>query len=249
MIILKSQDEISRLKRSNCLVAQVMDMLSGLVKPGVTTAELDRKAEELITKNGAKPAFKGYMGYKHTLCISANEEVVHGIPGARTLEEGDIVGIDCGVLLDDFYGDHAWSFPVGAVSAEAKKILARGEEALLKGIAEARVDKRLYDISHVIQQVAETNGYSVVRDYVGHGIGTELHEEPQVPNFGEPGTGIRLRAGLTLALEPMLNQGGHEVEVLEDGWTVVTKDRKLSVHFEHSIAITEEGPIILSVMD
>lgn len=249
MIILKSRDEISRLKRSNRLAAQVMDMLAGLIKPGVTTAELDRKAEELIAKNGAKPAFKGYMGYKHTLCISTNEEVVHGIPGARTLEEGDIVGIDCGVLLEEFYGDHAWSFPVGKVSDEAKKILAKGEEALMKGIAEATVDKRLYDISHAIQTVAETNGYSVVRDYVGHGIGTELHEEPQVPNFGEPGTGIRLRAGLTLALEPMLNQGSFDVEVLEDGWTVVTKDRKLSVHFEHSIAVTEDGPVILSVMD
>lgn len=249
MIILKSRDEIGRLKRSNRLAAQVMDMLSGLIKPGVTTAELDRKAEELITKNGAKPAFKGYMGYKHTLCISANEEVVHGIPGSRILEEGDIVGVDCGVLLDEFFGDHAWTFPVGAVSADARKILAKGEEALMKGIAEATVDHRLYDISHAIQTVAETNGYSVVRDYVGHGIGTELHEEPQVPNFGESGTGIRLRAGLTLALEPMLNQGTHEVEVLRDGWTVVTKDRKLSVHFEHSIAVTEEGPVVLSVMD
>jgi methionyl aminopeptidase len=249
MIILKSRDEIGRLKRSNRLAAQVMNMLAGLIKPGVTTAELDRKAEELIIKNGAKPAFKGYMGYKHTLCISTNEEVVHGIPGARALEEGDIVGIDCGVLLEEFYGDHAWSFPVGKVSDEAKKILAKGEEALMKGIAEATVDKRLYDISHAIQTVAETNGYSVVRDYVGHGIGTELHEEPQVPNFGEAGTGIRLRAGLTLALEPMLNQGSFDVEVLEDGWTVVTKDRKLSVHFEHSIAVTEEGPVVLSVMD
>jgi len=249
MIILKSRDEISRLKRSNRLAAQVMNMMSEMVKPGVTTAELDRRAEEFIVKNGAKPAFKGYMGYKHTLCISTNEEVVHGIPGSRTLEEGDIVGIDCGVLLDDFYGDHAWTFPVGSVNDDAKKILAKGEEALMTGIAEATVDHRLYDISHAIQMVAEKSGFSVVRDYVGHGIGTELHEEPQVPNFGEPGTGIRLRAGLTMALEPMLNQGTHEVEVLQDGWTVVTKDRKLSVHFEHSIAVTEEGPIVLSVMD
>lgn len=247
MIILKSPGEIKRLQRSSNLAAQVMSILAGLIKPGVTTAELDRRAEEFITREGAKPAFKGYMGYQHTLCISANEQVVHGIPGARVLEEGDIVGIDCGILLDGFYGDHAWTFPVGKVSADAKALLANGEEALMKGIAAAMVDNRLYDISHAIQMVAEEHGYSVVRDYVGHGIGTELHEEPQVPNFGEPGTGIRLRAGLTLALEPMLNQGTYEVEVLGDGWTVVTKDRKLSVHFEHSIVITEDGPVILSV--
>lgn len=249
MIILKSRDEIGKLKRSNRLAAQVMNVMAEMIKPGVQTVELDRKAENLITREGAKPAFKGYMGYKHTLCISVNEEVVHGIPGERVLEEGDIVGIDCGVLLDGFYGDHAWTLPVGMVSDDAKAILKHGEEALMKGIDAATMDHRLYDISHAIQQVAESNGYSVVRDYVGHGIGTELHEEPQVPNFGEPGTGIRLRPGLTLALEPMLNQGTHEVEVLGDGWTVVTKDRKLSVHFEHSIAITEDGPVIMSVVD
>ena len=231
MIILKSRDEIGRLKRSNNLAAQVMDMLAGLVKPGVSTAELDRKAEQLIVKEGAEPAFKGYMGYKHTLCISTNEEVVHGIPGDRLLEEGDIVGIDCGVLLDGFYGDHAWTFPVGDVSDDAKAILARGEEALMKGIAAATVDNRLYDISHAIQTVAEDSGYSVVRDYVGHGIGTELHEDPQVPNFGEPGTGIRLRAGLTLALEPMLNQGGYEVEVLD------LHDERVHVEEAHDVFV------------
>lgn len=246
MIVLKSRDEIDRLKRSNHLVAETMDMLQGRIKPGVTTAELDKSAREFIEKRDAKPAFIGYMGYKHTLCISINEEVVHGIPSSRKLAEGDIVGIDCGILLEGFYGDHAWTYPVGKVSDKARQLMEVAEQALYDGIKAATIDNRLFDISSAIQHRAEDAGYSVVRDFVGHGIGTSLHEEPQVPNFGEPGTGMRLRAGLTLALEPMVNEGTYQVEVLEDGWTVVTKDRKLSAHYEHTIAVTEEGPVILS---
>ncbi len=248
MIILKSRDEIERMRKSNRLVAESMAMLREHIKPGVTTAELDDLARRYIERANAKPAFLGYMGFRHTLCISINEEVVHGIPSKRTLEEGDIVGIDCGVLLDGFYGDHAWTFPVGRVSAETKQLLDAAEQALADGIAMSTAEHRLYDISHAIQQRAEGAGYSVVRDFVGHGIGTSLHEEPQVPNFGEPGTGMRLRPGLVLALEPMVNAGGFEVEVLDDGWTVVTKDRSLSAHFEHTIAITDGEPEILSLV-
>jgi len=247
MIILKSLSEIDSLRKSNHLVAETMEMIRDLIVPGISTAELDRAAREFIERRGAKPAFVGYMGYKHTLCISVNEQVVHGIPSSRRLEEGDIVGIDCGVLLDGFYGDHAWTYPVGKVSAPVAKLLATAEKALFEGIAMATSKYRLYDISAAIQRCAEEAGYSVVRDFVGHGIGTSLHEEPQVPNFGEPGTGVRLRQGMTLALEPMINEGGYEVEVLDDGWTVVTKDRSLSAHFEHTIAIMENGPEVLSV--
>lgn len=221
-------------------------MLCSRIKPGVATEELDSAASAFIEKRGAKAAFKGYMGYRHTLCISINEEVVHGIPSARKIEDGDIVGIDCGVLLDGFYGDHAWTFPVGTISERAQHLLETAEKALTDGIAAATVERRLFDISHAIQRRSEEAGFSVVRDFVGHGIGASLHEDPQVPNFGEPDTGMKLRAGLTLALEPMLNEGGYEVEVLEDGWTVVTKDRRLSAHFEHTIAITDSGPEILS---
>ncbi len=246
MICLKSPDEIEKLRVANQIVVLVMKTLKGLVQPGITTQELDRVAEETILKAGGKPAFKGYRGFAHALCVSVNEEVVHGIPGPRKLKEGDIVSIDCGVSKEGFCGDHAWSFSVGIVSDEAKKLLKVGEESLYRGIEEAQVGNRLFDISVAIQTVVESNGFSVVRDFVGHGIGKELHEDPQLPNFGIKGTGIRLKAGLVLAMEPMVNAGGWEVEVLGDGWTVVTKDRKGSVHFEHSVALTEKGPDILS---
>lgn len=246
MIILKSRDEIGKLEKSNRLVAETLLMLKEFVVAGVTTAELDRIAREYIEKHHGRPAFMGYMGYKHTLCISVNEEVVHGIPSDRELKDGDIVGIDCGVLLDGFYGDHAWTFPVGSVSETAERLMETARMALIDGIEMAKTDNRLYDISNAIQLRSEAAGFSVVRDFVGHGIGTSLHEDPQVPNFGEAGTGLKLRAGLVLALEPMLNEGTYEVEVLDDGWTVVTKDRKLSAHYEHTIAITDEGPKILS---
>lgn len=246
MIILKSRDEIERMRKSNRIAAEVMTHLSELIRPGITTGELNRVAEALIRNRGASPAFKGYQGYQHALCVSINEGVVHGIPGSRELKEGDIVGIDCGILLDDFYGDHAWTFPVGKVTPGAERLLAATQQALSRGIETATTQNRLYDISAAIQDVAEKGGFSVVRDYVGHGIGRSLHEDPQIPNFGEKGTGIKLRAGLVIALEPMLNEGTFEVEVLSDGWTVVTKDRKLSAHMEHTIAITDKGPEILS---
>lgn len=248
MIVLKSREEIGILREANRIVAQAMEAVRELISDGVTTADLDRKAEEVIRKAGAEPAFPKVPGYRHTLCVSINEEVVHGIPGKRRLKEGDIVSVDCGVVFNGFVGDHAWTWPVGKVSADAATILKTGEKALELGIGQCRSGNRLHDISHAIQMCAEGEGFSVVRDYVGHGIGRELHEDPQVPNFGEPGTGLKLRAGLVLALEPMLNAGTHEVETLKDGWTVVTKDRKLSVHFEHSVAITDDGPQVLSVL-
>ena len=246
MICLKSPEEIEKLRLANQIVASVMKTVKGLIRPGIATEELDRIAEEMILKEGAKPAFKGYRGFNHALCISINEEVVHGIPGKRKLQTGDIVSIDCGVLRDGFYGDHAWTFPVGGVSKRAERILEIGEKSLYLGIEKMRVGSRLFDISTAVQEYVEAKGYTVVRDFVGHGIGKELHEEPQLPNFGTKGTGMRLKAGLVLAIEPMVNEGSFDVEVLKDGWTVVTKDRKLSVHFEHSVAVTEKGPDILS---
>ncbi len=246
MITLKSRDEVEKLRAANRVVAETLKMLREKVAPGITTMELDRLAEEYICRQGGAPAFKTVPGYHHTLCISVNEEVVHGIPGKRELRSGDIVSIDCGVLLNGFYGDHAWTFGVGEIDATAKRLLAAAEEALVRGIEEARVGNHLHDISSSVEAVAIAAGFSVVRDYVGHGIGRELHEDPQVPNFGIKGTGMKLRRGLCLALEPMLNVGTHEVEVLRDGWTVVTKDRKLSAHFEHVVAIMDEGPEILS---
>ncbi len=246
MITLKSREEVEKLRAANRIVAEVMDMLRASVRPGITTGELDRMAENHIRSQGALPAFPTVPGYHHTLCVSINEEVVHGIPGARRLKEGDIVSIDCGVLLDGFYGDHAWTFAVGKIDESAKALLEACEEALYRGIEVATIENRLFDISAAIESVALERGFSVVREYVGHGIGQKLHEEPQVPNFGIAGTGMKLRRGLCLALEPMLNQGVSDVEVLKDGWTVVTKDRKLSAHCEHSIAIMENGPEILS---
>lgn len=248
MIILKSRDEIERIRKANRVAAEVMACIAEIISPGITTIEIDARAEELIRKKGGYPAFKGYQGYQHALCLAVNEEVVHGIPGKRKLQDGDIIGVDCGILIDGFYGDHAWTFPVGQIGDNAKRLLKIAEDALVRGIQAATTDHRLYDISAEIQECAESAGFSVVRDYVGHGIGRSLHEDPQIPNFGERGTGIRLRKGLVLALEPMLNEGTHEVEVLEDGWTVVTKDRKLSAHMEHTIAITENGPEVLSKM-
>ena len=246
MICLKSPEEIEKLRLANQIVASVMKTVKGLIRPGIATEELDRIAEEMILKEGAKPAFKGYRGFNHTLCISINEEVVHGIPGKRKLQTGDIVSIDCGVFRDGFYADHAWTFPVGEVSKRAERILEIGEKSLYLGIEKMRAGNRLFDISAAVQEYVEAKGYTVVRDFVGHGIGKELHEEPQLPNFGTKGTGMRLKAGLVLAIEPMVNEGSFDVEVLKDGWTVVTKDRKLSVHFEHSVAVTEKGPDILS---
>lgn len=247
MIILKSRGEVEKLRKANRIVAEVMAKLSEAIKPGISTNDLERIANEHIGARGAIAAFPTVPGYHHALCVSINEEVVHGIPSdKRKLEEGDIVSVDCGVILDGFFGDHAWTFPVGKVSDEARRLIETGEKALSNGIQQAVAERRLHDISAAIEKTANDEGFSVVRDYVGHGIGRSLHEEPQVPNFGEAGTGMKLRRGLVIALEPMLNAGTYEVEVLDDGWTVVTKDRKLSCHFEHSIAIMEDGPEVLS---
>ena len=246
-IILRSRKEIERLRASNRVVMGVMSELREAIRPGVTTLELDALAERIIREQGAVPAFKGYRGYQHSICASINEEVVHGVPSKKKLEEGDIVSVDVGAKLYGYFGDHAVTFPVGKVDPEADKLLKCCEESLFKGIEQAKPGNRLFDISHAVQKHAEGAGFSVVRAYVGHGVGTNLHEEPQVPNFGEPGTGPELKAGMVLAIEPMLNMGVHDVKVLSDEWTVVTADEKLSAHFEHSVAITEDGPDILSL--
>ncbi len=247
MVILKSQREIEILRRANAIVAEVHERIKEIIAPGVSTADIDAKAEEVVRKRGAKAAFKGYRGFPASICVSVNEEVVHGIPSPRRiLEEGDIVGLDFGVLLDGYYGDAAVTVGVGKISAEAERLMRSTEEALYRAIDKARVGNRLSDISHAVQSHVEKDGFSVVRDFVGHGIGRSLHEDPQLPNYGPPGKGIRLKPGMVLAIEPMINAGGSEVVVKSDGWTAVTKDGSLSAHFEHSVAITENGPYILS---
>jgi len=250
VIALKSAREIEIMKRANVIVAEVLRELKEKVAAGVTTLELDAIAEELTLKKNAIPAFKGYnvagRVYPRCLCASINEEIVHGIPTNRTLREGDIIGLDYGVIYEGFYGDSAVTVGVGRVSDEARRLMEVTELALYKGIEQLHDGKRLGDLGHAVQQVAESAGYSVVRAFVGHGIGRKLHEEPPVPNYGEPDRGIRLREGMVLAIEPMLNVGGCEVEIKEDGWTAVTRDGSLAAHFEHSVAITKDGPVILS---
>ena len=248
MIIIKSPREIEQLKRSNAIVAEVFGRLKGMIVPGVTTRELDEVAEDYIRLKGARPAFKGYRGFPASLCTSINEEVVHGIPGQRRLKEGDIIGLDVGVNYQGYFGDAAMTLPVGEVDAEAIRLLEVTERALYIGIEKAKVGNRLFDISYAIQKWVESHGFSVVRDFVGHGIGKELHEDPQVPNFGAPHQGPRLEKGMVFSLEPMVNEGTYEVRVLSDGWTVVTADGKRSAHFEHTIAITEDGAEILSIV-
>lgn len=246
MISLKSPEEIDKLRTAGRYVAEILATLRESVKPGVTTLELDRMAEELMAKRKVKPAFKGYRGYPKSLCVAINEQVVHGIPSARVLKEGDIVGLDCGVIYDGFFGDSGRTFPVGRVSAQADKLLQVTEESLNRGLGQVRAGNRVQDISWAVQSYAEGLGFSVVRDFVGHGIGRALHEEPQVPNYGEPHTGPRLNPGMALCLEPMVNVGGPDIEILDDGWTAVTKDGSLSAHFEDMIVITETGPEILT---
>lgn len=248
MIIIKSLREIELLRKSNIIVAEVFRKLKGMITPGVTTQELDQVAEDLIRSRGGVPAFKGYRGFPATLCTSINEEVVHGIPSQRKLREGDIISIDVGVNFRGYFGDAAMTFPVGEVDEEARRLLEVTEKALLIGIHEAKLGNRLYDISYAIQTWVEGHGFSVVRDFVGHGIGRDLHEEPQIPNFGSPHQGPRLEKGMVFALEPMVNEGTYEVRVLQDGWTVVTLDGKRSAHFEHSIAITDGEAEILSMI-
>lgn len=246
MIILKSSDEIEKMRRASRIVAEVIQELEPMVRPGVTTRDLDRRAEELMKKKGASPAFKGYRGYPCVLCTSVNETVVHGIPDNRSLKEGDIVGIDCGVVVDGFYGDSARTFAVGRIDEASQRLLDVTRESLDRGIEAMSVGNRIHDISWAVQACVEAAGFSVVRDFVGHGIGRSLHEDPQVPNFGKPQTGIKLSAGMVLAIEPMVNAGGPEVKVLDDGWTAVTIDGRRSAHFEHTIALTEKGAEVLS---
>ena len=250
MIILKSPEEIERLRVSNRIVANALAQVVKAVKPGVSTDELDRLAEDLIHEAGAIPAFKGYRGYPRTLCTSINEEVVHGIPSPdRKLQEGDILSIDVGVRYEGYYGDTAVTIGVGQISPEARQVMEVTQEALHRGIGCARASNRLFDISSAVQRCAEGAGFSVVRQFVGHGIGASLHEEPQVPNFGKPGQGPRLSAGMVLAIEPMVNRGGSDVRLLSDKWTAVTADGSLSAHFEHTILVAEDGAEILSRPD
>lgn len=250
MISLKSAREIDIMRKANVIVAEVLQELKQKMVPGVTTLELDTLAEELTLKRKAIPAFKGYSVagrvFPRCLCVSINEEIVHGIPSNRALKDGDIVGLDYGVIYEGFYGDSAITVGVGNTGEEARRLMEITERSLYKGIEQLREGKRLGDLGATVQRTAESAGYSVVRAFVGHGIGKRLHEEPPVPNFGEPDRGLRLKEGMVLAIEPMVNAGSHEVEIKEDGWTAVTKDGSLSAHFEHSVAITHKGPYILS---
>lgn len=246
MIILKSQQELNDIRISSQIVVEVLNQLRKFVVPGITTEELDEMAEDFIKKKGAEPAFKGYKGYSHSICTSINEEVVHGIPGKRKLQAGEIISVDLGVKYQGYYGDAALTLPVGKINKQLTELLKIAKEALYKGIEEAKVGRRLLDISYAIQSYVEKNGFSVVRDFVGHGIGKELHEDPQVPNFGEPHQGPRLKSGMVLAIEPMVNLGDWKVEVLPDNWTVVTYDGEPSAHFEHIVAITNATPEILT---
>lgn len=246
MIPLKSEEELKKLQVSGEVLGRVMGSIKKVVTPGISTAEIDRIAEGLIIKEGAKPAFKGYRGFPATLCISVNEEIVHGIPGKRKLREGDIVGIDLGVNYLGFFSDAAITLAVGAVSPKVNRLIEVTRQALDEGINVAIAGNNLSDISHRIQSFVEGEGFSVVRQFVGHGIGLNLHEEPEIPNFGRPHQGPILKSGMVLAIEPMVNMGSWESEILPNGWTAVTKDRLPSAHFEHTIAITETGPRILT---
>lgn len=248
MIVCRSQSEIDKLRRVNQLVARILDELRQVVVPGISTADIDELAERRVREAGAEPAFKGYHGYPATVCASVNEQVVHGIPSSRPLENGDIVSIDMGAKLEGFFGDCAVTVPVGAVSPQASELLRVTEEALFRGIDCVRPGARVSDIGAAVQQHVEAQGFSVVREFVGHGIGTSLHEEPQVANYGPAGHGPRLSEGMVLAIEPMVNAGKPAVKVLSDGWTAVTKDKSLSAHFEHTVVVTREGCEILTLL-
>ena len=245
MIILKTLDEIAVMAKASRVVAEALAVLKSAVKPGITTDELDRLAESEIRSRGAIPAFKGYRNYPKTLCASVNEQVVHGIPSKRVLKEGDIIGLDLGAIVGGFYGDSAVTVAVGRIDEKTAALVRITEESLSFAIEQARVGNRLSDISHAVQRHVEAAGYSVVTEFVGHGIGRQLHEEPQVPNYGKPGQGPRLQAGMVLAIEPMVNMGGSAVRVLDDRWTAVTVDGSLSAHFEHTIAIQSSGSALV----
>jgi methionyl aminopeptidase len=250
VIVCRSAAELAKMREAGRLVGEVLTLLASAVAPGVTTGDLDALAEQKIRDAGATPAFKGYHGYPATICASVNDEVIHGIPsGRRVLQEGDIISIDVGASLNGYFGDSAVTLAVGHISEQAATLLRVTEEALYKAIEQARPGGRISDIGHAVQQHVEAYGFSVVREFVGHGIGQQMHEEPQVPNYGEPGRGPRLAEGMVLAIEPMVNAGKPAVKVLPDGWTAITKDRSLSAHFEHTVAVTAGAPWILTARE
>lgn len=247
IIKLKTGEEIERMRVAGRITGEVLAEIGKSLRAGQTTAEIDSRAEKLIREKGAEPVFLGYRGYRHATCISINNEIVHGIPGDRVVRDGDIVSLDVGAKINGYCGDAAATFPIGKVSAKAEKLLRVGRACLKAAIRQARADKHLGDISHAVETLAESNGFSVVRDLYGHGIGRDLHEDPLVPNYGRPGEGIELKPGMIIAIEPMLNTGGWRIKTLADGWTVVTEDGGLSCHFEHTVLITEDDPEILTL--
>jgi methionyl aminopeptidase len=249
MVIRKSRSELEKMRRAGLIVAETLRDLRKMVEPGIATRQLDAFAEKKIRSAGAYPTFKGYRGFPASICVSVNDEVVHGIPSDRKLREGDVVKIDCGATLDGYIGDAAISVPVGDVAPEIKKLLDVTRESLFKALEKMIPGNRLYDVSFAVQEYVEGHGYSIVREFCGHGIGQRMHEDPQVPNYGRPGTGPRLKEGWVLAIEPMVNAGAHEVKILPDGWTVKTKDGSVSSHFEHTIAVMEEGPVVLTALE
>lgn len=248
-MIIYCEEEISTIRKSNQIVAKILTELGKMITPGVQTKELDEYAELRVKEMNAIPAFKGYRGYPASLCTSINEEIVHGIPSSRRLRDGDIISLDFGVLYEGYYGDAAVTYPVGEITPKAKKLIKAAEETFYKGMEQMKPGKRISDISFAIQSHVESQGFSVIRAFVGHGIGLSLHEEPQVPNFGSPGRGPKLKSGMVLAIEPMIAMGDWDVEILDDNWTAITRDRSLSAHYEHTVAITQKGPEILSLSD
>ena len=246
-IMIKTAKEVEKMRRAGGIVRDVLQVVRAMVKPGVTTFDLERVAEKMIEEAGAKPAFKGYHGFPCVLCTSLNEQVVHGIPSAKTvLREGDILSVDCGVVIDGYYGDSAITIPVGKVAPATQKLLDVTQASLGRAIEAVRPGAMLGDVGAAVQEMVEAEGFSVVKEFVGHGIGTRMHEDPQIPNFGQRGRGVRLREGMVLAIEPMVNAGGDAVRVLKDGWTAVTEDGSLSAHFEHTVAVTKDGAAILT---
>ncbi len=248
-MIIYCEEEVAAIKRSNQIVAQILEGLEAMIRPGLRTKEMDEWAEAKTREMGAIPAFKGYRDYPASLCTSINEEIVHGIPSSRSLRDGDIISLDFGVLYEGYYGDAAATFPVGKITPKAKKLIQTAEEAFYKGLDQIKVGNRMSDISHAIQSHVESQGFSVIRSFVGHGIGLSLHEEPQIPNFGLPGRGLKIKPGMVFALEPMIAMGDWNVEILDDNWTAITRDRSLSAHYEHTVAVTTKGAEILSLLD
>jgi methionyl aminopeptidase len=249
MVIRKSRNEIEKMRHAGLVVAETLSELRRMIEPGITTRELDAYAEKRIRSSGAYPTFKGYRGFPASICASVNDEVVHGIPSHRKLREGDIIKIDCGATLNGYVGDAAITVGVGRISPEIEKLMEITRESLFQAVKKMIPGNRLYDVSYAVQEYVEMRGYTVVREFCGHGIGQKMHEEPQVPNYGRPGTGPKLKVGWVLAVEPMVNAGTHDVHVLPDGWTVKTKDGKASSHFEHTIAVTEDGPQVLTALE